>query len=911
MITRIWLAVCLALLCRPCLSQTTMSHSLASTRLTTDYSKLPLRFEMNRGQTDARVKFLARGLGYTLFLTPGEAVLVLQDSSGAQKEHSPAPSLAKDNERNVFRMKLLGADPDSDVMGTDEMPGRSNYFVGNDTKQWHTNVSAYAKVRYKNIYSGIDLIYYGNQRQLEYDFVVAPGAEPRHIEFDFRGTKHISLDERGDLVLKKGEGEVRWHRPLVYQETGGTRQEIAAHYVIRDQRRVGFEIASYDTGRTLFIDPLLYSTYLGGSGDEYAFAIAVDSAGNAYVTGQTSSLNFPLTNPEQPTNMGGTEVFVAKLNSTGSALVYSTYLGGSGGDIGYGVAVDSSGNAYVTGSTSSTNFPTVTPLQPAFGGGGTDAFLAKLDPTGSVLVYSTYLGGSLSDTGQGIAVDSAGNAYVTGQTSSTNFPTRNALQPASGGGGDAFLAKVNPTGSALVYSTYLGGSASDDGYGIAVDSAGNAYIIGTTFSTNFPTENSLQSTNMGGTDAFVAKLNPAGSALVYSTYLGGSGSEVGIAIAADNSGNAYVTGYTSSTNFPVVNSLQAVNAGGNDAFVAKIDPTGSALVYSTYLGGNYGDTGQGIAVDSAGNAYVTGITFSTNFPTVNPLQARYAGGGNDAFVAQFNPAGSALVYSTYLGGSGIDFAHAITVDSAGNAYVAGGTGSTDFPTVNPLQPANAGSYDAFLVKISSAIPAVTLSPASLIFGNQTVNTTSAPKSVKLTNAGAATLNISSITASGNFAVSSTTCGATLAATKSCNINVTFMPPSLGSFLGTLTIADSASNSPQTASLTGAGVLPVTLTPGRATYAIQTVGTSSPTKTFTLTNNQSATLDSIVIGFTGADPGDFTVSSTTCGSTLASKGRCTINVVFKPTATGTRTANLSVSDDASNSPQTSALTGTGK
>jgi hypothetical protein len=686
----------------------------AQARILDSYGKLPLSFEANHGQADARVKFLSRTSGYSLFLTGDEAVLTLSGGKATTHKAKIAGTartlqsgMAEPKAGGVLRMKLRDANPAANVTGVDELAGTSNYFIGNDPAKWRTNVPTYAKVKYEGIYSGIDLVYYGNQRQLEYDFIVAPGADPRRIAFEVRGAKRIRQDRRGgDLVFKMGAGEIRWHKPVVYQEKDGARQEIAARYAITDQNRVGFEVAKYDASRPLYIDPLIYSTYLGGSDGDFGRGIAVDSVGNAYVTGYTTSTNFPTKNPLQGANagVGYYDAFVAKINPTGSALVYSTYLGGGGSDVGGGIAVDSAGNVYVAGYTNSSNFPTKNPLQPAYGGGDFDAFVSKLNPTGSALVYSTYLGGSGYDWGSGIAADSAGDAHVTGITCSTDFPTKNPLQANYGGGsgqvcGDAFVTEINPTGSAFVYSTYLGGSGLDWGEGIAVDSSGDAYVTGYTYSTDFPTMNPLQPNLGGGTDAFVAKINPVGSALVYSTYLGGSGYDEGYGIAVDSAGNAYVTGDTNSVDFPVVNPLKSTYAGGGgDAFVAKLNPSGSVLVYSTYLGGSGYDHCSGIAVDSAGKAYVTGYTNSTDFPTMNPLQAGKHG-GLDALVAKLNPTGSALLYSTYLGGGSGDYAADIAVDSAGDAYVTGYTGSSHFPTKNPLQPANAGVSDVFVSKI--------------------------------------------------------------------------------------------------------------------------------------------------------------------------------------------------------------------
>jgi hypothetical protein len=405
---------------------------------------------------------------------------------------------------------------------------------------------------------------------------------------------------------------------------------------------------------------------------------------------------------------------VTKINASGTALVYSTYLGGSTVDFSSGIAVDASGNAYVTGGTFSTNFPTANALQATLTG-TRNAFVTKLNPTGSALVYSTYLGGNggnagfgFGDFGSGIVADASGNAYVTGKTTSTNFPTVNALQSTLGGFENAFVTKINPTGSALVYSTYLGGSGSDEGSSIAVDASGNVYITGFTTSTNFPTANALQSTLAGIpglADVFVTKINATGSALVYSTYLGGSEVDFGNGIAVDTSGNAYVTGSTVSTNFPTANALQATLAGCCNAFVTKMNASGSALIYSTYLGGSgngkFGDGGSSIAVDALGNAYVTGSTLSTNFPTANALQPTFGGGNGDAFVTKINPIGSALVYSTYLGGNNTDLATGIAVDACGNAYMIGSTSSTNFPTANALQPTLGGSGNAFVAKIGS------------------------------------------------------------------------------------------------------------------------------------------------------------------------------------------------------------------
>jgi ELWxxDGT repeat protein len=679
------------------------------------YGKLPLRFEANQGRTNAQVKFLARGGGYTLFLTSTEAVFALrqpQEGRDAEamkyrdrKRHKPKHETQKP--ATVLRMKLVGANPQPLVSGLEKLAGKSNYFIGKDPKKWRTNAPHYAKVRYSGVYPGVDLVYYGNQRQLEYDFIVAPGADPKTIALQFQGAEKVEADGIGNLVVHTAAGKIQLQKPFVYQEVEGIRQRIPGGYLLKGKLQVGFEVGAYDTTKPLIIDPVLvYSTYLGGSNAEYGYGIAVDDSGNAYVTGDTYSTDFPTQNPLQPTLSGGRDGFVAKLNADGSALIYCTYLGGSGADSPYVIDVDGSGNAYVTGDTSSIDFPT-TPgsFQPGHGDGSYDAFVAKLSADGSALVYCTYLGGTGSEWGSGIVVDASGNAYLTGDTSSIDFPTQNPLQAAHGGGySDAFVAKLNAAGSALDYSTYLGGSDREYGSGIAVDSSGNAYVAGETRSTDFPTQNPLQAAYGGGyKDAFVAKLNAAGSALDYSTYLGGSSHDYGFAIGVDDSGNAYVSGETSSTDFPTQNALQPNHGGGRDAFVAKLNAAGSALVYSTYLGGSaYEGAWKGFAVDGSGNAFVAGDTGSSDFPvTDNALQPSLAGGYYDAFVVKLNASGSEF-YSTYFGGSHTDYAYGIAVDASGNAYLTGETRSTDFPTANPLQPVIASPPDAFVTKLALA-----------------------------------------------------------------------------------------------------------------------------------------------------------------------------------------------------------------
>jgi glucose/arabinose dehydrogenase len=976
----------------------------------------PPSFEANQGQADRQVRFLARGQGYNLFLTAAaETVLTLAP---------PAIHAGERQRHAAVRVRLLGVEGNPVVEGLDETPTRSNYFIGRDPAGWRTNIPHYARVRLRDVYPGVDEVFHAEGGQFEYDFVVSPGAEPSHIRLAFDGVDAMHVNDASSLVLGIGAGEIEQRAPHVYQDIDGSRQAVAARYVVTGPREIGFEIAAYDRTRPLVIDPVLaYATYLGGSSSDSGDAVATDSAGSVYVTGVTGSTDFPTVNPVQSTlkNTTRSDAFVVKIDPTGTRVLYATYFGGSENDSGSGIAVDAGGNAYVTGLTRSSDLPTRNAVQSTYGGNG-DGFVMKLNADGSALTYSTYLGGSNGDDSHAIAVDRDGGASITGETNSSNFPVVNALQAARRGGAgssDAFISKLEPSGAALAYSTYLGGNASDAGRGIALDAGGNAYVAGDVIGAlpggDFPTLNARQPAYGGGTsDAFVAKVTPRGS-LLYSTYLGGSESDSAKAIAVTSQGRAYITGSTGSSDFPAVSAYKAtigqataykstdggqswrplglngfgvtsiavdrqspstvyaatanglfktidggaqwtaidpsifsivavdpfdsrtlyaarpgdnlfkstdgghswakiavdtsprhtivslaidparpqrlyagsystiartldggaswayagtdkasaiavdplnpsivyagrlgdgsddgrggmykstnsgetwvtmnrgpippgqkdrdpsvyalavdprttstiyvvtgagvfkstgagegwaaVNSGlpalntypsvslvidplnpsvvylgtlGNgvfktsnggatwapinngllhlsvsalavspaepgvvylgttghtdDAFLASLSADGGSLLSSTFLGGGGNDVGTGVAVDSRGNAYVTGWTASNSFPAADAFQAA-PGGGEDAFVAAFNGAGSALLYASYIGGSGNDRGSGIAVDQAGNVMVTGATYSTNFPISRPLLPPHASQYtpDAFVVKIA-------------------------------------------------------------------------------------------------------------------------------------------------------------------------------------------------------------------
>jgi hypothetical protein len=655
------------------------------------FEESPLVFEENRGQTDPRVKFFSRGRGYSVFLASNEVVVTLRNDM-----------------RRALSLKVVGGNPRAPITGFGELPGKSNYFIGADRARWRTNLRTYEKVVYDEIYAGIDLIYYGSQGILEYDFVVSPSGDPGIIRLAFEGAAEKTIDDRGDLILGMPDGALRFRKPYAYQTIAGRRLEVHAEYELDPiSGELGFELASYDRSTPLIIDPVLvYSTYFGGSGTDFGLGLATDAVGNLYVSGRAGSPDFPTASAFQPVSGGQDDAFVAKIDASGT-LIYSTYLGGSAFDQSLGLAVDSSGNVFLTGVTMSVDFPALNAFQPSKAGteATPDAFVAALDTSGAALLFSTYLGGSQDDFGNAVAFDGSG-VHVAGLTTSTNFPVLNAHQPAKSSGVDAFVTKLNASATALVYSTYLGGTGRDEAKSIALDPSGNAYVAGHTQSSNFPRVNPFQNVFGGQEDGFVTKLASQG-AVVYSTYLGGEDQDEAHGIAVDGAGSAFVTGFTRSGAFPTLNPIQPAPASGGfrDVFVTKLGPSGTSLLYSTCLGGSFHDEGFGVAIDGAGNAHVAGYTESVDFPTQAPVQAA-SGGGRDVFLSKINTGGSALVYSTYLGGSETDSIeqNGLAVDTSGAAYVVGYTASADFPTATALQPASGGAYDAFIVKVVDTPP---------------------------------------------------------------------------------------------------------------------------------------------------------------------------------------------------------------
>jgi hypothetical protein len=973
------------------------------------YGKLPLSFEENVGQTVEAVRYVSHGAGYELFLTPQEAVVALRtpisyDLSPRHRFKTMRALREASRARTItaVRMRFEGANPAAQISATNRLVKKTNYFIGSDPKKWHANVPSYGRVKYADIYPGVDLVFYGNQRRLEYDFVVAPGADPKAIRLALEGVRKLRISTRGDVVLSVAGGEVVLQKPVVYQMVRGERHEIAGSYALAKNHQVTFSVPSYDRSEPLILDPVLnYSTYLGGSSDEggggsQSFGIAVDSTGNAFVAGTTFSNDFPTTktgiigfDPGPPLSGGAAgAVFVTEMNPTGTAEVYSTYLAGSTGEFGVALALDPTGKIYVTGLTFSSDFPTTDGTLPGTIAGfkqspnptnlnlGT-SFISKIDPSISgtnSLVYSSYIGGTggtpaLPDFGNAIAVDGSGNAYVTGITLSppnagpvfakTDFPVMNAFQatPSDVIDGNAFLTRIDTTKSgnaSLIYSTYLGGTGAnalnlgfaDAGFGVAVDSSSNAYIVGATSSTDFPTTNTnafqpntTPPAAVANGTVFVSRIDTTKSgnaSLVYSTYLGGEASDFGVGIALGPNNVAYATGGTTSLLFPTTTgAFQTTGNAKGVAFVSLVD-TGKAgaasLQYSTFLGGTNEDGGNAIRADGTGNAYVVGTTISTDFPVTpgafEPVRPSVAGSG---FLTKISPGGNGpadLVYSTFFGGNGPKqeqgFAIALDTSNPPNAYITGQTFSTasSFPIfpAGAFQPTLKGTSDAFIAKLT-LIPTLVVSPTSLAFGIQPVAVTSVAQTVTLTNntSDAIPFPGTSVSFSGSnaadFASPSNTCGASIAAGASCTLSATFTPSvasgESATLVITVVIADGGLSSSQSfdVSLSGTGsnsAPGVGLAPTGLDFGGQMLTTTSAAKTVTLTNTGTSAL---TITSIAASP-DFAISNNPCGGGLAPGANCIISVTFAPSVVGSRTGTLTVTDNAGGSPHTIPLTGSG-
>jgi hypothetical protein len=715
------------------------------------YFNYPIAFESNVGQVRPEVTFISQGLN-RVFLTPNDTVFTFATVPKVTRSRQNS-RYASRSEPDSFRLHLIGTSPYAHSEGRGALPSYSNYVIGDDPRKWRTHVPHFAEVWTPSIYPGIDLVYYGNEGRLEYDFIVASGASSDRIQFSIGGSEsgtglRIRVNEHGDLVIPSRVGEVLFHKPLLYQGPSCNREqpdhaadqpgckaltggEFRVQRTVHSGVLVSFGLPAYDHTRPLVIDPAVsFSTFLGGTLGDGANAMTVDSAGNIYILGNTNSPDFPTTPGALQTKLPGvSNAFVTKLSSDGSQIIYSTYLGGSNDDYPRGMAIDSANNVYLAGQTTSKDFPTVNAFQPQSNTYAT-GFVSKLSSDGTKLIYSTFLGGSSSDNLLGVAVDQNNEAVVVGTSTSLDYPTVNALQSTCPGCeyGNAVITKFNANGSALIFSTYFGGTGTDTAAGVALDPSGSIYFTGYT-EPNFPTTpQAFQTTCTSNIQcAFVSKIDASGQNLAYSGVLDDGW---GTAIAVNPAGNAFVTGYAGAA-FPVTpgafQTTPGAPSGDVDAFVTEVNSAGSSLAYSTYLGGNNVDYGWAITLDSSSNAYVTGQTDSTNFPLQNPLQSVFYQGVPSVFVSELNSTGSALLFSTYWGGGsggfGAQQGNGIALDSMGNIYFAGFTQTPDFPVVNPIQPQLLGSQDAFIAKFE-VVPDFRLSgtPSSeTVTAGQTAN----------------------------------------------------------------------------------------------------------------------------------------------------------------------------------------------
>jgi len=826
-------------------------------------------------------------------------------------------------------LTFVGADPEAISVATESLPGRSHYLLGNDPAKWITDLPHYAGIQYSEIFPNIDLVYYGKDGHLEFDLVVHPGARLEGVILKFDGAASLALDAQGDLIIAVGDLQLVLHRPMAYQIKGTEKEPVQARFVLLSPGEVGFSLGAHDPGRTVVIDPVLsYSTYVGGSSFDFATAIAVDSSGNIFVAGKTDSSdfpgtalsntpslsrafvrkydpagnlvfssyfggidlgavtdlevtaagspiitgftatgNFPVVNALQPTFRGPYDAFITKLEPSGSAFVFSTFLGGDSLEQAWGLALDSSENIYVVGDTRSENFPVTAGVFQSANAGGQDTFVSKINASGSALVYSTYFGASGGEFAGDIAVDASGNAYITGDTNSLDFPTKNAFQPtcrSCPSHTDAFVAKLSATGASLVYSTHLGGTVSESAFGIDVDSGGHAYVTGRTVSGDFPTT--------------PGSLQPASAVFA---------------------------------------------AGGEEAFVTKLSPSGSSLIYSTFLGGDFHDFGRRIVVDSLGTAYVAGTTSSVAFPAANPLPGSCgvcSGLGSDAFVSRLNADGSALLFSTWLGGSigvpnpggglynAVDTGAALAVDPVGNIYLAGQTLSANFPIQGASQATSGGLDDGFVATIR---PQIELNPGLLVFPNQAVGVPSAPRSVEVLNRTAAPVSVTAIMpGSGNtadFSLEADNCsGQTLNAEQGCSFALSFIPGATNLRKAEFLIQHSAAAGTSVLNLSGTGGFPILdVSPGSLTFSDHAIGTTSAPQQVTLT-----LLNDVTLIFAGVETtGDFQ-HNRICSNSLGTGGSCLVEVAFSPTGEGLRTGSLLIHDNSQSSPHTILLTGTG-
>ena len=883
------------------------------------YGDLCLSFEPNQGQSIAEAEFISHMDGS----------LGLFDATGVSLWFAPQQELNLPSAPTRIRIHLLHGNVEAKGQAEDPQSGRSNYFLGADKSGWLRNIPNYGRVRFTNVYNGIDVVYYGNHRRLEHDFHLAPGADPGQIQFGFVGISKVLLDANGDLKLTAQDRELLLRRPMAYQEENGRRELVAARYQIRG-KRVSFLLGRYDSKRVLIIDPVLaYSTFVSGSNGSLGEVVAVDGTGAAYISGFTGVSDFPTVNPFQASGKGNGDVFVTKVNALGTALVYSTYLSGSGYDQPSGIAVDGQGNAIIVGRTTSNDFPTL-PTTVGSGGNRTHGFITSLAPAGNSLNWSRYTGGSYDEFAAGVTVDSDDNAYVTGQTDSPDFPVSPgtiAHSPPAYPNNDIFVQKISSTG-VTQYSAIVGHLPLQPGQayvnlfpsGIAVDAFGNAVVAGsgtaglpTTTGAFQPNATIPQPGSGGQYNGFVLKLNATASDLIFGTYFSGNQGAPITAVALDPEGDIYVAGNSFSTDL-----LQTTaSPGTTQAFVAKLDPTGSDLLYGTYIQGTQPNTGYSssaaIAVDGNGDAFITGTTSSLNFPLVNPVLSTLGSGltgpTSAAFVTELDPFGTDLIFSTLLTGSTGSNGSGISLDQDSNVYVVGTSYSLDYPTTPgvyqtkiPSPPPFVQPSAPFLTKLDLSVPAPSLcfsQRSALQFGTVKIGTTRSITNV-ITNCGNADLVVSAVTTNAPFSQTNN-CSESIAPGANCSVDVSFSPAQVTSYRGILTVSTNAAIPDQNLQLAGSGDYSHLIVPTPLAFDSQIVGQGSGT-------------GYIFVQVTGVFP--VTISSTsTTGDFSADNGCigtiynfCSIKVMFVPTSRGQRLGTLVINDDAQSAPHTVNLSG---
>jgi len=907
------------------------SGQRSATTVALEYAKTPLAFEANFGQANPEAKFLSRGQGYEIFLTPKESVFVLKNASGAGASKDQAQK-----NTSILRMKLIGANSAPVLTSEEQLQGKSNYLLGNKPENWHTNVPNYRKVREHQAYPGIDLVYYGTQGQLEYDFVVGAQRNPAAIRFSMEGADHLRTNADGDLLVGVGGGELKFHKPYAYQQNGSEKVAVAANYVAEGDT-VAFQLGNYDSSRALVIDPILsYSTYLGGSNIDGANAIAVASDNTAFIAGGTFSTDFPTagTHPLQP-NHGGPDdsskdAFVVKLSANGSTVLYATYLGGKNGDEAFGIAVDSFGNAYVTGTTSSPDFPvTFGALNTECGGDGqcgasfnsgglivSNAFVSKLNTAGSALVYSTFLGEYENVHGTAIAVDNNQVAYVTGQTEDNFVPSTTASTTASIPIAAAPTGAVENGGGTIATITTTGANGLQINQTVTIAAVTNpaSMLVPSAFDGNY---------------SVLSILSPTTFTVLNSSAAPGSSSGAGTVTPGPPP-------------FPITfNAVQLHYGGGaTDAYVTAITPTGNEALYSTYLGGSGEDVGYGVAVDASGDAYVTGLSYSPDFPLSASAFQGANGGAGDAFFSKINTnsavSGAAgLLYSTLLGGAGLDQGNSIAVDASGNAYVAGVSNSLNLGTAGAYQTnctapsGNTCEGDAFVAKFN---PSATGAASELYFTYVGGSLADSATGVAVDASGDAYITGSTVSTDypttadafqrtyggGNadaFVTKLDPAGATLLYSSylgGTNTDVAngiaidkATPP--GAYIAGQTCSQDfpLSNPAQAtpggncdAFISKVGLLEgIAINPTGLVFAPQTLGTTSQSQTITITSGVAA-VNITSISLAGTNSGDFAISANTCGATLAPNSQCAVSVNFTPSAAGNRTGQLSIVDNVS-------------